>query len=71
MNANGRPYDITLRKVGDKHGFGYYEEHRAEVEARCALWNSYTKETCPHKDILKGVECGLCGNKYEVVPYER
>ncbi len=52
-----------------EHGFGYPSAGACltfeEVQAKADLWNSYTPETCPHKAILEGVKCGLCGNKYK------
>jgi hypothetical protein len=50
-------------------GFGYPSAGDCltfeDVQTRAKLWNSYTKETCPHKIILDGATCGLCGNTYK------
>jgi hypothetical protein len=45
-------------------GLGYFEERRQEVIDQVTRWNSYTVETCPHKDILHGQDCKLCGSKW-------
>lgn len=61
-------YSVFLHKkdTNPKDGFGYWYCQITEVAKRCNEWNSYTRETCPHKGFLNGEQCKLCGNEYQV-----
>lgn len=59
-------FSLHLVDEDPEVGFVYREHEEDLVKGTCNLWNSYTPATCPHKRLLQGRPCQLCGKKYTV-----